>query len=547
MGGNAFKRPGRLNEPILFTPRLSNSTFLAMRELIIPKLLNHFCLTGTYPPHPEKSEHGDMDVLICGPKNNLKAKYTIRELHTDLNSILGAKRSRVNDITGYFGVPIPANLVPDHLDSSLEEVYIQIDITLVDAPSQFDYSVMRHAHGSLMNILQFGLRPAGFIFSPNGLSVKVPESFDLTLTRADRPDLLFLSNDPEKIVEFFGLPKRCWIEEFASSDDYWKCVTSAKFFSRDLFFAETTADHFGEDNDDVNVDLMKGSASSNTSVSGEDDNDTIFSADYSRDHLSTRCHKGYDNLNAYYARRPGWLQFTDTWLPSHPHIGATPPNRTKAFHEAVEFFDKKDQYVRQRCEWREKRSEAAFWEEVRERVLPGLKGKQRHARANQAVVALKRYVMFEQRRGRGQVPVILQHGEGGVVPKNPTQETPWTSQLAEFTGGFTRDELLGWIVDNAEEIRELSRWPVRAKRVEKETARLERRREAMKRATWSGSAICGMVWCVRVVLAGMLSVVDGAEKWWFGEVGLQLRNYSVSLAEEKAAVEAGDIVTVPRA
>lgn len=160
-----------------------------------------------------------------------------------------------------------------------------------NAPSQFSFGVLQHAHATFMNILRFGLRPAGFIFMPRGLLIKMPESYDYPA--GHRPPLIFLSNHADRIMEFFGLPKKCWSEVFESTEQYWHCVTSAKYFSRELF----------------------------ASSMSEDDLSSKIS-----DSTTQECKRSYDQLNGYCLNKEAWTHFVTSYLPANPAIGSQPVN-----------------------------------------------------------------------------------------------------------------------------------------------------------------------------------------------------------------------------
>lgn len=450
----------------------------------------------TYPEHPEKLSFGDMDVILCDPQGNqLRGKSNIRELRADIAQIIGTERNWTRGIEcGYFGLEIPQEILGLAEDGWVERareeyadkqnvatgIYIQVDIEIVSVPSQFPYAIMISAHATLLPILRFGLRPAGFVFLPKGLLVRMPEAYDLK-EGWTRPPMVFLSNDPEKILEFFGLPINTWCETFKSSEEYWRRVTKVKYFSRQYL-----------DNSDGH----------------------ILDEDWECDDIMKKKKKpSFVSYYGYCQQRPAWQEFLEEWFPQHPEIGAAPVCRDLAFQDALDFFGATATYHRHREEWLEGQLEVQFWEDVKKEVYLDLSGVIRKNRVNQGIIAVKRYVKFEDRFSKGPMPVIQEVGD-----MKDLKFEHWIRFVRSSSGGFSEEELRHWVVDHVEEIRELSRGPIRAKRLIDDQRKLERKREKAKRATLQGRIVCWFLETVAKMAYRVQQGVQGVEYWWFPKI-----------------------------
>lgn len=233
MGGHAFAElyvNPHTNQryPARYCPRLPTPSYTTIRDEVVRKLSVIFNKVVVPFPHPRKEDHGDIDLFVCGPKGDLASKRTMYDLRSDIAQNLGVDRSMCNKSqTGYFAVPVPASIIslgsiPEPVwpekkkvkeqrkmddtekeDSGVEiqdaasqetkiveadqisretagkeleidlgsskEYWVQVDIQLVDVPSQFGWRQFKIAHATFHNILVYGLRPSGFIFMNSGL------------------------------------------------------------------------------------------------------------------------------------------------------------------------------------------------------------------------------------------------------------------------------------------------------------------------------------------------------------------------------------------
>lgn len=170
MGGHAFCKPsvdkdGHL-QPALYTPRLPPRVYVALKELVIGKLKGLFHRVLKPTEHPEKADHGDVDVLVCGFKDELSSKRTIFDLLGDVALQLGPDESRSwcdGNHTGFFAVPVPAFIIslgpvsePEPelpMLGSSKKYWVQVDVQVVYTPSQLEGHKFRIDHATLQPIL----------------------------------------------------------------------------------------------------------------------------------------------------------------------------------------------------------------------------------------------------------------------------------------------------------------------------------------------------------------------------------------------------------
>lgn len=173
--------PHHLPIPGLYCPRVPPPVYFAIRDLVVDKLSALFENVVVPLEHPEKRDYGDIDLLLCGFKGDRLQKCTIYGFESDIAKAFGVTRSRCNGVgVGYFAIPVQVEVIALaelHVtkDGSIfqlgsnNEYWIQVDMEVVDASSQLEWSIFQTAHATFKNILKYGLRPAGLVFRSNGL------------------------------------------------------------------------------------------------------------------------------------------------------------------------------------------------------------------------------------------------------------------------------------------------------------------------------------------------------------------------------------------
>ncbi|TID20583.1 hypothetical protein E6O75_ATG05347 [Venturia nashicola] len=578
MGGHAFAElyvNPHTNQryPARYCPRLPTPIYTAIRDEVVKKLSVIFDKVIVPFPHPEKEDHGDIDIFVCGPKDDLANKRTIYDLRLDIAQHLGVDRSMCNKSqTGFFAVLVPATItslgsIPEPVwpekaksqrkgkdaekeDSGVDmqdtarqgtntaeadqdvakmtvkelevglgsskKYWVQVDIQLVDAPSQLEWRQFKIAHATFHNILAYGLRPAGFIFMNSGLYVRSPGPDRPFGPDAPKTPLVFLTNDVYRMLEFFNLPAGPYGRPFPTRDEYWIYATSARYYSRDRIQLGVSPGLKEESEEEPKASQKKKKSRPRKEIKNKDSVDDTTKGKKKR----TR----HDHL----AQRAAWPQFTDEWVPANPHIGTSRLNVEDIFEDALSFFDTKARYYVAWNSYVMEREDELFWdeafvrlqaarytemvsqdkieihthsgvslEEAEERVIADLtlvifpksekvqekaavERKQKlmdhiHVHINEVIRILKRRVDFETFEGYGKYPVILD------IPQMDESKHPkWLAQSEQ--GGYTREELLGWIVFHGFRLQENERARTRPEREAKDLEKLaEKKMKVMKK------------------------------------------------------------------
>lgn len=147
------------------------------------------------PDFPEKSSHGDIDILVSSP---------LDPAHPPTPAVLATALSAVKTFSQgpmqFFAVPSP-----DQLGQ-----YVQVDVQ-VCSPALFDWEVFHASYGDFWNILGTAVNGLGLITNNRGLHLRVGqigaiERKKRKLTKSERKEsLLFLTCEPDAVLRFLGL------------------------------------------------------------------------------------------------------------------------------------------------------------------------------------------------------------------------------------------------------------------------------------------------------------------------------------------------------
>ncbi|KAK1080517.1 hypothetical protein LTR33_005477 [Friedmanniomyces endolithicus] len=233
MGGSAFAAASAHGEPTLNTPRLTQEDYTRLKAILKTSLQAFFgpnTKLDTLSEAPEKDSFGDIDFIVA------------RDEPTDwlaLATFIGAAgliahhprmRSLAIPIadTGSARPPVshkpipPQKLKTSPMPAKTVDQYAQIDIETVPT-SLYPWRTSYSSYGDLSSILGHILRPLGFKLSENGLFLRLKELEQaksmLCHGIADHDGLLFLSCDPDKVMQFLGLSADRYEQGFATLDE----------------------------------------------------------------------------------------------------------------------------------------------------------------------------------------------------------------------------------------------------------------------------------------------------------------------------------------
>lgn len=278
----------------------------------------------------------------------------------------------------------------------------------------------------------------------------------------------------------------------------------------------------------------------------------------------------------------------DEWIPAHPAIGAADPDNDQIFEEALDCFDARTRYHVQWYQFMDHHFDEEFWETARTRLTSyrhaelesqenldrfmskglsineakeaitfeivkdmELKEKEdpqktvkeqnrkldKHIRShvNEALIAMKRWVVFESSQGRGKSPKIAEEAQ-----IEDSKHVKWLVESEE--GGWTKGERLDWIDLRGFEVRELERARTRPERRANDERSYDRRREEKKGATIHGRIICYTLGGLKAVFGRGLKMCIRLEDRWRAKQDVKIwtadlpkNNATVSTMAEKVA------------
>ena len=204
----------------------------------------------------------------------------------------------------------------------------QLDIRICK-PGLFEWEMTIYTHGDFWRILGSAVNRQGFTINDTGLHVRIDE---IEHTHAEHSSLR-LTIDPKEMMAFLGLDADRFTRGFADLNEVFLWGTSSRFFRRRYF--------------------------------------------------ENRVRKAQGKK----AERPMYLEFITHWLPQHPEVGVgdknNTPGRDALLEEALETFDKQDEYQNMLENHRKRLLEDAMWRKIA-RTLP-VKGKE----LGKTMIALK--------------------------------------------------------------------------------------------------------------------------------------------------------------
>jgi len=228
MGGNAFSE----QLPTAVFPRMPPPFYNSLKSRIIPPLQDLYHLVVVPPEAPGKLDHGDLDILVCEPKNFKEGIprsecVTLEEIEQALGSVYSIPLQ--GDRTSNFAVPIKQEEVQQFaLDKdklNLKQLYIQIDLHFCEDEDSLRSRTLFQSYGELGMILGVLARIAGFTWTASGLKLFHYKTYIL-----DPPSTHLTCSQPP-IFEFFGLDFGVHERGFTTAQEVFEWVAGSRFFS----------------------------------------------------------------------------------------------------------------------------------------------------------------------------------------------------------------------------------------------------------------------------------------------------------------------------
>lgn len=159
MGGKAFHELG--GDAF---PRIPPLVYSILKKRFTEKLKTLYDLVGVPHEAPEKEDHGDVDFIVCCPRDP--------DVHTTtlIIEILGAEHAILaeGNRTSNFAVPASNDLGYENT-----EVYVQVDVHLCGDKSEWQRTLFFNSYGDLGMILGLIARTQGFTLGTKGLRVRI--------------------------------------------------------------------------------------------------------------------------------------------------------------------------------------------------------------------------------------------------------------------------------------------------------------------------------------------------------------------------------------
>ena len=267
--------------------------YFALRDHYLQLLSRLYTRVAAPIEAPEKASYGDIDILVSLPTSSSTSTTT-----ESLTKSLGAER--------FFSVSGSPTTSFALLYPNLPQSHIQLDLHF--SPSQtFDWQLFHQSHGDLWSLLGTTIRPSGLTCNNDGLHVRIGEIEDLNKKRA----LLFLTCDPELVLDFLGLDDHACKRSFESVESMYRYICKCRFFSHERY---------------VTSELKA-------------------------------------NDRKRMAQREMCRAFVQDWLPENVHLvrprteQSVQISRDKVLEECLNRFEKREEYEKRIKDWRKEREE----------------------------------------------------------------------------------------------------------------------------------------------------------------------------------------------
>ena len=192
------------------TPRMTLEVYLAMRDKMQNMLSCCFRKVATPLEAPDKSDYGDIDVLVAEPYEDCWLSEA--SLATQLKAHRWVRI--FNSPTASYAISHPS-----------QDAFIQVDVHMCSAEN-FGWQVFHQSHGDLWNLIGTSIRPKGLTANNEGLHMRIEEIENLD----KRKSQVFLTREPKEVIELLCLDEIILRQPFASVDDLYMAVVKSRYF-----------------------------------------------------------------------------------------------------------------------------------------------------------------------------------------------------------------------------------------------------------------------------------------------------------------------------
>ncbi|KAI0078251.1 hypothetical protein K474DRAFT_1641867 [Panus rudis PR-1116 ss-1] len=206
MGGKAFNT----HHPEAQFPRMIPSIYNDTKSKLHSILATLYTRVAVPPEAPEKVDHGDVDFIVLGPKENLT--------HEEVSQALGAHWS-------ISGIPLSNYAIPfEEMGEEDSNAYIQVDVRVCEDEAEWDRVYFFSSYGDLGMILGLVARGVGLSYGSSGLRLANPVPIH-------PPNMVFyLTTSVPDILKFFGWSLDGWERGFTTQMECFEWVASSPYF-----------------------------------------------------------------------------------------------------------------------------------------------------------------------------------------------------------------------------------------------------------------------------------------------------------------------------
>ena len=154
MGGKAFDV---LNLGDNAFPRMPPDLYQTRKVTIHEKLLTLFRFVGTPIERPNKSDHGDIDFVVCEPKQE-NVTLDLVKVTIDAEHLV---KSHAMNLSGTSNFALPSTIVGE---------YYQVDVDICTDKDEWDRVMFFHSYGDFGMILGLMSRAYGLSLGTKGLN-----------------------------------------------------------------------------------------------------------------------------------------------------------------------------------------------------------------------------------------------------------------------------------------------------------------------------------------------------------------------------------------
>ncbi|CAD0107177.1 unnamed protein product [Aureobasidium uvarum] len=366
MGGRAF--------PDLCVPRMNHQTYNQVKHAALKALSQRFASVTAIPEAPGKLDYGDVDLVVELPSSMpLPSQQVILDL--------GAEHVKINHPVYSFAVPLENT-------RDTVQAFAQVDVQ-VCPPGDFAWTTFVNGYGDLGSILGTFNYGYGFTSKNDGFFVRIEEQEAQNRAASQ----VFLSKDPDLVMDFLGLDKYRFHQGFESERQLFDWAVNSRLFNRRLVEKR-------RDNSDNRSRMEK---------------------------------------------RSMFRNFVSQYLPSLPDVGTDATGTRAAYtNAALVFFDTQDEFNTRRLKIINENKEDHAWDIIKTTVLQPL-AKLEEKRLNEVVRALKRFVAF-----KGGEPVMCSEPE--MDAEDQARFARYITAADEVA-----PNLREWILNNWKEVRSQER------------------------------------------------------------------------------------------